>query len=384
MIDVEQLYNDRWAWARAQATKGSVVVLTVGADIPHEILHAAGVLPVDISSGYDPSASPVSLRSNKSGLSSANLLGAAVDPVAAVILDHLLREDLDFAAAVVVSSEREAWVRLFQVLRELARIGEKLPPIHLVDALHFPRAASRSYTREQFIRLRDIATGWTNTAPDQIDTAAAIAATAPVHTRLFTLRRARTAGRISGLTMLHSCAATRILPPKEAVTMLDAQLETASAAETDNRPGLYLWGSPPHSDRLFRIVESGDWRISGDEADDCAVTSAYDDAADSADDPIGFLVDAYCRRGPLPTSASPRSRAIDTLCAVRRSGARVLLGVIREHDEAPRWDAPALRTELDTAGIRSAFREHQPMEPDHAVLHSCLEELSVHPVGAGE
>ncbi|MFC9768426.1 2-hydroxyacyl-CoA dehydratase [Rhodococcus jostii] len=384
MIDGEQLWNDRWAWARAQATKGSVVVLTVGADVPHEILHATGVLPVDISSGYDTNVPPVSLRPNKSGLSSADLLGAAVDPAAAVILDHLLREDLDFAAAVVVSSEREAWVRLFQVLRELARIGEKVPPVHLIDALHFPRAASRSYTREQFVRLRDIAAGWTNIAPDRIDTAAAIAATAAVHTSLSALRYARAAGRISGLTMLHSCAATRILPPKEAVAMLDAQLEAASAADPDDRPGLYLWGSPPHSDRLFRIIESGDWRISGDEADDCAVTSAYDDAVDSAGDPIGFLVDTYCRRGPLPTSASPRSRAIDTLRAVRRSGARVLLGVIREHDEAPRWDAPALRTELETAGIRSVFHEHQPMEPDPAVLHSSLEELSVHPVGASE
>ncbi|WP_308257670.1 2-hydroxyacyl-CoA dehydratase family protein, partial [Pseudonocardia lacus] len=154
---------------------GRPVVGCVGADVPVELLTAAGFLPVRLAG--DPAAD----RSAGDAY-----LGRGLDPVARSVLSRLLAGDYGPLDGLVVSRDCEASLRLFYALRELRRLepGLGLPPVHLVDVLHLPHRTTTHYVLAKVREMRAAVGAWAGTPVTDDALADAVAA----HDRLRRLR----------------------------------------------------------------------------------------------------------------------------------------------------------------------------------------------------
>jgi hypothetical protein len=121
-----------------------VVVGTVGAGVPEEVLVAAGV---DV------------VRVVGSPGDATELADRYVEPLVGERARSQLQRVLDGTYAdvelLLFSREEEAPLRLFYTLRELRRIEPRrgLPPLHLVDLQHLGTSATRRWNDE---RVRDL------------------------------------------------------------------------------------------------------------------------------------------------------------------------------------------------------------------------------------
>jgi hypothetical protein len=126
-------YEDRAGVARRWRGAGRPVVGYVGADVPVELVTAAGALPVRLA------GNPARDRS---------LADRYLDPASRSILAGLLagEQELDL---LLVSNDCEGSLRLFYAIREMRRLGREpgLPRTHLVDVLHLPHRTTMRYNR---------------------------------------------------------------------------------------------------------------------------------------------------------------------------------------------------------------------------------------------
>jgi hypothetical protein len=118
----------------------------VGADVPVELITAAGLLPLRLAGKPGTDSTP-----------GDRYLGRGVDPVARSILTRILTGDYGPLEAIVVSRDCEASLRLFYALRELHRVEPelRLPPVRLVDVLHLPHHTTTRYVHAKIAGLRE-------------------------------------------------------------------------------------------------------------------------------------------------------------------------------------------------------------------------------------
>ncbi|MGY1812324.1 2-hydroxyacyl-CoA dehydratase [Blastococcus sp. SYSU D00820] len=340
-----QEYAARPERARALAAAGRPVVGIVGADVPAELVAAAGAV------GYRLHGSP-----DRVSAEARAVLGAALDPVAHSVLTRLLDGELAFLTGLVVSRDSQASLQLFYALRELRRLepARDLPPVVLLDLLHLPTAHTARYDEERLAQLAGVLAGWTGTAPSPGRLAAAAAEAGRVRDllrRVSALRR-EAAPRGTGTTALHAVGVAGALPAGEAAALLEAVLDEADELPAGRR--VFLTGSGQDTDELYRALEEElGCLVVGEDADwgDLALPP------DPAGADLGALATAYRDRGPAAPTASIPARAAATAQRVRDSGAELLLAVVREHDEAPAWDFPA---QAAAAGVPAALLARQP------------------------
>ncbi|MGY1809461.1 2-hydroxyacyl-CoA dehydratase [Blastococcus sp. SYSU D00669] len=342
-----ELYAARPEHVRAL---GRPVVGVVGADVPAELVEAAGAV------AYRLHGSP-NLVSDEA----REVLGNALDPVAHAVLTRLLDGSLAFLTGLVVSRDSQSSLQLFYALRELRRLEphRPLPPVVLLDLLHLPTAHTARYDEVRLRQLAGTLAGWTGTAPTPARLAAAVAAAARVRGLLRDLRP-----RVPGTTALHAVGVASALPAADVVPLLEQVL-----AEADQVPGgrrVFLTGSGQDTDELYRALEEElGCLVMGEDHDWGALALPADPPA--AD--LGALALAYRDRGPAAPTASIGRRAAATAERVRDAGADLLLAVVREHDEAPAWDFPAQAAAVDVPAVLLA---RQPYRVDADALRAAV------------
>ncbi|WP_343937472.1 2-hydroxyacyl-CoA dehydratase family protein, partial [Pseudonocardia zijingensis] len=163
LAELTALAADRTAEAREWSAAGRPVAGYVGADVPVEVLTAAGFLPVRLTG--DPGAP------SEAG---DRYLGRGLDPVARSVLTRLLDGAYGPLDALVVSHDCEASLRLFYAVRELHRIepGIGLPPVQLVDVLHLPHRTTTRYVLAKIRQLRAQVERWSGRTVTDADLAA--------------------------------------------------------------------------------------------------------------------------------------------------------------------------------------------------------------------
>ncbi|TQM45124.1 2-hydroxyacyl-CoA dehydratase family protein [Pseudonocardia cypriaca] len=341
-----QVAGDRPAAAHAT---GLPVVGCVGADVPVEVLTAAGFLPLRLAGDPDAPSDAGDL-----------ILGRGVDPVARSVLTCLLDGGYGPLAALVVSRDCEASLRLFYAVRELHRTGDgaALPPVHLVDVLHLPHRSTTAYVLAKVRELRAQVARWSghDVADDAL--AAAVAAHDRVRTllgRVATLRRVRPA-RLSGMQALAVVAATTALPPDRAAELLDGLLAQPLPDVTGTR--VFLTGSSHDHPGVYAALEQAGLLVVGEDHDwgDLLHHRRVDPPPDPALLELA-IAERYQHNGPTAARASMRQRAAHTAAAARACGAEALPAYARIRDDAPRWDFPAQRA---ATGLPAVLLEHQP------------------------
>jgi benzoyl-CoA reductase/2-hydroxyglutaryl-CoA dehydratase subunit BcrC/BadD/HgdB len=334
---------ERIATARAGAADGwraagRPVAGYVGADVPVELLTAAGFLPLRLAGDPD--------RDRTAG---DTYLGRGVDPVARSVLTRLLDGAYGPLDALVVSRDCEASLRLFYAVRELRRIepGLGLPPVHLADVLHLPHRTTTRYVLAKVRELRAQVGRWAGHPVDDDALAGAVAA----HDRLRGLLGALCEQRRSHPAWLTGCqalavvAATTAVPVEEACALVDALLAEPRPAASGTR--VFLTGSSHDCPHVYAALEGAGLLVVGEDHDwgDLLAGQPVGEPTEAA------LAERYQFAGPAAPRSSVRARAAHTAAAARACGAELLVSYVREHDDAPPWDFPAQRAAADLPAV---------------------------------
>lgn len=314
----------------------------VGADVPVELLTAAGYLPRRLSGSPDDDAE-----------TGRRYLGGGLDPVACSILTRLLAGAYGPLDLLVVSHDCEASLRLFYALRELARVTPEvdLPPLHLVDVLHLPHRTTTRYDLAQVRRFRSWLAERGTPVPDDA-LARAVAAHDDLRSvlRQVGLQRARRVLTGTELLGLVDLACTR--PVDEARARVRDML-----AELPGRPPLpgtpvVVTGSSHDTPHVYAALEAHGLLVVGEDHDRGDLLALGDVGAPTE----LALAERYQAAGPAAAHAAITERAAHTARLVRDRGAVGLLAYVRRHDDGPRWDVPAQR---GAAGVPTVLVDHQ-------------------------
>ena len=353
-------YRDPGAAIREWHEAGGLVVGCVGADIPHELVAAAGMLPVRLRGESEPSP-----------LAEA-VLGPRVDPSVRLILAGLLegRPPLDF---LLVSHESDSTVRLFTSLRVLARdeAPPPLPDFAIVDLLHLPTETTAAYDLDRLRDLRALLEGWSGRAlgDDDLSNAVVLAnRSRKLLAELAELRRARPAG-LRGSDALAVLGAGVVLDATSYNALLQQLLADPPPAPASARR-VYLAGSAHDSTAVYEAIEADGSIVVGE--DHGSGEAIGDGPVAETGDPLAAIAARY-HYGPAFTLRNdPDARAERTAAAAAAAGAEVVLSWIRTGDDALAWGIPALRSALGARGIPLVALEHRelaaPAEAELAAL----------------
>ncbi|TDE56340.1 2-hydroxyacyl-CoA dehydratase [Nonomuraea mesophila] len=338
---MEEAYAGRGASA-ASAKDPAPVVGYVGADVPVELLTAAGLRAFRLT-GDPESGSDLGDR----------YLGRGVDPVARSVLARLLAGAFGDLDRIVVSHDCEASLRLFYALRELGRVepGAGLPGVYLVDLLHLPHRTTARYNRRRIGEFAARLEAWTGRP---LDVAGAMAAH-DVRRRLLAaaaeLRRAVPA-RLTGRQFLAVAGAP--LPVNEHIPLLERLLAEAGRLDEHAGKRVFLSGSDHDTPHVYEAIESDGHVIVGEDHSfgDLSVTEPIGAAS------LDALAEHYHRSGPTAHRATAGERAAHAAAAVRRCRADLFIAYSRDGDEAPAWDFPAQRAALDIPSVLLERQEY--------------------------
>jgi hypothetical protein len=325
--------------AAAIAASGRTVVGIVGRDVPALLVAAAGAHPFRIA----PEGTPTD--------ETDHFLGRAVDRAATLVLASVLDGTLDFLSGILISRDTEASVRLFYTLQELHRRGRITVRVSLVDQVHQNRESTVQFNIAQLAGMVHTLENWTSAPITEASLHDARAELVGLRAELERVRAERRARRLAGTTALHAYRVAAALPPAATIKLLRA---TNTGAKDADFP-LFLTGSAPLGDEVYRAVEAAGATIVGEDHDwgDPILSDDLPARVDLGREQL--LRDlALARLGGAPASASSTmaARASATRDGIIATGARGLLSVVRPHDEAPAWD---WRLQSARAGVPAAM-----------------------------
>jgi benzoyl-CoA reductase/2-hydroxyglutaryl-CoA dehydratase subunit BcrC/BadD/HgdB len=289
----------------------------VGADVPRELIEAAGLRPLRLA--------PVPVESV--ALADA-ILGPGVDEPTRLVLAGLLerRYPID---ALVLCHDSEHTVRLYTSLRAL---GPELP-LHFFDLLHLPTAATAAY---DLVRIRELVTvleEWGD--PIERDVLAeAIDAANRSRRLLGRLDGLRQEGSATGVEVLEAVVAGYTVPAEEHVARLEALVETPRRKRSAKR--VFLLGSAHDTPEVYAAIEAAGATVVGERHSWGA--SSFATLVDESAPALEALVERYAMRpAPAPVDAD------------------LVLAWLRLGDEGLGWQLPA-EPRVDTVLRRRPYR----------------------------
>jgi benzoyl-CoA reductase/2-hydroxyglutaryl-CoA dehydratase subunit BcrC/BadD/HgdB len=365
---LERAYRDPGAAARAHRAAGGLVVGCVGADVPRELLHAAGLLAVWLTGAPGQATADAD-----------RYLGTTTDPVARSQLGRLLSGEFDFLDQLLISHDSESSLRLFTCLREIQRVEPRpgLPTPCFVDVLHLPYRTSAVYNRIRLRQLTRTLGEWTGTAVSDAAISVAVRTCNDNRKLLAQVSSLRTAAKplLTGAAALAVTGAGRFIPVEEHSRLLQQLLDSRDQLAPAAGVRIFVTGSATEHPGTYQAIESCGAVIVAEDHD-WGERGARDLVTESAD-PIDGLADHYQFGPPAAAKYSIAERAAWTARSAVRVGAAAVIGLGRVNDPAPGWDFPAQRDALRQHGIPMLYLDHQPYEPapDAATLGRVAEFL---------
>jgi benzoyl-CoA reductase/2-hydroxyglutaryl-CoA dehydratase subunit BcrC/BadD/HgdB len=315
----------------------------VGADIPRELVEAAGLVPIRLR-GTGP-ADPLA----------ESVLGSRVDPPIRRILAALLRGDLpiDF---LLLGHDSDSSVRLHDALRRLSRTD--LPELWFVDLLHLPTETTATYDLGRLRELVAVLERWSGQPVTDESLRTAIREgnrTRRLLAQLAELRRG-SSPRLPGTAALAVIGATTMLPAAESNALLE-QLLAESHLTVPALRRVYVTGSSHDTLDLYRALESDGSVIVGEDHD--WGEALADGLVDEHGDPLAAIAARYRSGSTTAIRHETAARAEHVAREAEAARADVVVSWIRTGDDALGWGLPALRRALDARGIRLVAAEQR-------------------------
>lgn len=328
---------------------GAPRIGVVGADVPRQLVLAAGAVPVRIFGSWSGGISPEAAE-----------LPGAVDAVAARILDAVLAGAHDDLAGLIVCNDQVADLRVFYVLRVLAERGRVPFPVHLLDAPRGGGAPRERFVARQYERLVGFVEAATGRGVDGRGLSDAARRERALGAALAELRARRTSGRCGGVRALAAYRAAATLPPEDALAAVDAAIDAPAGAP------VFVTGSSHPDGSVYAAIEAAGLTIVGEDHDagDAAWLGEAIDTDDLAD-AIARLARRHAARAPLAARSRTRERADELERRLAETRAAGVIALARDLDDAPAWDLPEQRRRAERLGVPLESRVR--IAPDAAV-----------------
>ena len=329
---VDQLLGDPMGSARERARAGERVVGYVGADVPVELVWAAGARAVRLTARVD-AETPNAER----------YLESSFAPALRSITEQWLSRAYDFLDAVVLSRSEDGTQRLYYYLCELQRRAlAGGPRVLLYDVAKIPRTASERHTLAATVRLaRELGT--------RIEALpGAMAERNRRRELLEDLSRWREEGAPPpGTAVERVLRASDLDDPDCFDQALSRWMRSPLAPHSG--PRLLLAGSAPPDERLQAAIERAGGCVVDEFGDHSAHRLGQPVVLDGTVDALERLALHYHALPHGPRAFFDRAAQIaEQAQRVRADG--VVLWLIEE-DESLAWDVPAIRRKLASEGV---------------------------------
>lgn len=341
--------------ARALVDGDRPLVGIFGNGLPHALVAAAGLSPVDVKSAPDHSL-------GRTDPAVASVLEPFLDDYSAIFINRLFLGDFDGLVAIVFPRDDAAALTAYQYSLELRRegCGRAAPKLLLWNLVHGTSPAISAFNAQQAERLAaDLRTLGGHRDPSSIEKAlTAERDRATALTRLDALLAAD-APAISGGEAMRWRNAGRYLEAGRHASLL-----TLACDEVDMRPArrqgrrIGLIGAALDDPRVYAAIEAFGTIV----ADVQPFGRVWPSRAAGAPSLSG-LVAAEAASALVPR-ARPEAKPLDAIVA-ELVGARCTIAVaqIDQNDDSFGWDLPGLRRRLAGRGIPLidlGFRDHRP------------------------
>lgn len=340
LLDV---YQNRDAEVLKWKEKGSKVVGMLGADVPEEVIIAAGMLPVQVYADPDKELAITDV-----------FLEQAFEPTARAtfekIVDGTYDELLDY---LVVSHTGDNQLRLWLYLREMLRSEPdmRIPPVEFVDWLLVPRRIYQEENKNVVRRFVDAVEGWIGHKITDKEMRIAFEVCNRQREALRELAALRHDGtpRITGCEALVVIGAGFFMDRSEHTVLVhDVVVDALSWPEVPG-PRIYVTGSNQESLDLYEAIERTGAVVVGEDFNWGDRSYNRDTRCDI--DPIAAIVDRYMLRRCSCNRSLVAQRVAVLDEEVNEANAQGVIFFMNEHDEAGSWDVPEQRKSLAARGI---------------------------------
>jgi benzoyl-CoA reductase/2-hydroxyglutaryl-CoA dehydratase subunit BcrC/BadD/HgdB len=349
----ERWYAERLSCAATAKAAGRKVIGHYGADVPHELIIAAGAQPVRLA-GIPGAGTELADR----------YLGAGADPQARSVTQGILTGAYGPLDGILFSHDTEQPVRLFNMLRELKRVepaaARLVPEIYLYDLLHMPHRTSGIYNRVRTRQLIARLESWTGCRITDDALRSAISVCNANRSLLQKLRADARADdvRLSGVEFLKVASTSFTQGKIEHSEALRSLLAQSSKRTAHAGSRLFVTGSDHDNTQFYDIVEAVGACVVGEDHDwgdrGFELLTAIDNV-----DPLDAIVDRYQFCPPAGSKFPTDKRAAYTASRAVAAGAEAVVCFIRDLDEGPRWDCPKQRQMLSGHGIPYLLIDNQ-------------------------
>lgn len=329
---------------------GRPVVVHTGADVPREVLIAAGFAPFRLPGrpGFTGPAEPY--------------CGPGIDRAAVSRLARLLEGEAAASAGLVLSADDEGSVRLFLYLRELQRVEPRtgVPRLTFLDLLHLSQRTSAVYNRARLDALIEELGEWAGqgVSDERLRTAAAgedrrRALLREVGERL---RSGPGGPRLTGAQALAVVGAGFVMAAERWSVAVRDLLEADLPVQSGTR--VFLTGCDHDHPAAYELLESLGAVVVGEDHGWGAL--AGEAAVGPADDIRAAILRSRTLAAPASAGAAAAVRAEQTVRMARACGADLVVVWTRPADDAPPWDVPVQRAALAEVGVPLVAVPPQP------------------------
>jgi benzoyl-CoA reductase/2-hydroxyglutaryl-CoA dehydratase subunit BcrC/BadD/HgdB len=320
---------------------GGQVVGYIGADVPEELIAAAGFLPVRLRAETGASDAPADRYGEGGG-----------NAVIRGYIARLLDGTYDYVDHLVVATTPSYLGALFTFLREIQAADPSFPrlSLQLCDLHHGATPATQRYNLESLARLKAALERWSGRPVTDPPLSAAIADANASRVQLGQLQALRVRGRVSGVDALQIIGAAYVTPKDwHAERLAKVLRELATAPEQPGRPVVFS-GSETDTADLYRRLEAAGLNVVGD---DQGWGGRVTERLVANGDPLAVLEARYRKMAPAPAKSTTAARVEYLLDLVRRTGAQAVVFAARGLDHPAAWDIPEQIKALDAAGVPS-------------------------------
>jgi len=350
-------------WERARQWKeetGGKVIGHLLPDVPEELLHAAGALPVAVEgAGVHASHAPAHIP----GYTCNHAMGAA---------EMGLRGDLDVLDGMVIPYVCDTTRNLFHtwsiLFPEMTSEFVRLP-----KRLDYP--GIREYLRNEFSRLLESAGRITGRNPDNEELSQSVKLYNRCRARLRdAYRKQREAPSIWTAERVQLLIGSALRAPREEhLKRMDAlPWDEESEGRAEDRIPLYVRGKVWDPPGILDLMDRLGFLVVRDE-----VVTGYRSIARDAPlngDPMDALVERHLSSIPYPGyHMEPRALVQGFMDRVNESGARGVLFLNPKFCEVAAFDMPDFQKALEDAGIPSLILETSARGVSAGQIHVRLE-----------
>lgn len=346
-MELFHFYSNREETARKWKADGKKVVGQLGADVPEELIIAAGMLPLKIYAGPER------------GLPYAGrYLEETFDPLSRAHFEKIVDGTYGgLIDSLVISNSADVCVRLFVYLREIIRIDTTVPvpPTAFIDWLfsrNYLYQEHNAFILDEFKRQLE---AWAGRAikDEEIHAASEICNDNRAVLREISALRKGDTVRISGSEALVICGAAFFMERSRHTRLVKAVAREAQGWPEVTGRRLYLTGSAQETTELYELVEDAGGVVVGEDHD--WGDRYYDNSTRTDIDPLRAVVDRYMLRVSSTKRASVAQRVADLTDNAGKAKAEGVIFLTNINDDALTWEYPSQKKALGEIGIKSAY-----------------------------